>query len=38
MDTMGDTGSGKRRTSDAEYVLHVRVHCGFKGTLRISRK
>jgi len=38
MDTVGDARSGKRRTSDAEYVLHVRVHRGFKRTLRISRK
>jgi len=38
MDTVGDPRSGKRRTSDAEYVLHVRVHRGFNGTLRVSRK
>jgi len=38
MDTVGEARSGKRRTSDAEYVLHVRVHRGFKGMLRISRK
>ena len=38
MDTMGDARSGKRRTSDAKYVLHVHVHRGFKGMLRVSRK